>query len=517
MVGRVRGMAAAAAAVAAGLVAPTTAARAVDQGTLTLDATHTTVTWHGASANPSPGYRPPVCTTPDLCDTLHLDVALPAGTFTAPNDGVLVSIKWATDYDQYNLYVYDPGGTLAAEATDVDSNGQSLLLKQPQNGVYTVQVVPFYTTFPEDLTYQGSAQVWLDPVARTATGTELLPRLQTVPPSNFHIADVPPVPSNPTGWRWTPDGTFASSCYLDETVDFGSTRCLRFDNDIRNVGPGALKLRFRWDQDVLTQCTMEQEIDVVGGVPIDRNAGPCTFHAQHAHFHYQNMAWYQLFAVDADGHPGTTPVARSYKLGFCAIDVDDWAFGGAAAAQRPRAYSFPTCNVPNNIPAGDPAVWEYMGISPGWGDVYTWDLPGQYLDVSNVGDGVYELVSRANPDGGILESASGLETGITCIRITGNTVTALQTYPSQSNTAALPLCHQSSGRQTAASTAAGGNAMRTVQPQSSTHAAAIAALPNTASGHPLPGGTAAAAALVLGGWAVRRRGTRRGGGSAPVR
>jgi hypothetical protein len=81
-----------------------------------------------------------------------------------------------------------------------------------------------------------------------------------------------------------------------------------------------------------------------------------------------------------------------------------------------------------------------MGISVGWGDVYTWDLPGQYIDISHVDDGVYELASRANLDGGILESAPGLETGISCIRITGDTVTTIREFPSQSNTAPLPVC-----------------------------------------------------------------------------
>jgi LPXTG-motif cell wall-anchored protein len=441
MPGRFRGPLATAVAVVAGLLVPALTAGAVDQGTLTLDARHGTVAWHGTGVNPAQGYGPPVCVAqaPVNCDVVHLDVALPAGTF-GPGDGVLVSIKWATDFDQYNLFVDNPDGTPAASGIDVDSNGQSVLLAQPQNGVYTIRVVPFYVTFPQDRVYNGTAQVWHDPTTGLKTGTKLLPQLRTMPPSNFHIGDVPPLQSNPTGWRWTPDGTFSNSCYLDETVDYGSTRCLRFDNDIRNVGIGALKLRFRWDTNVLQNCQMQQEIDVIGGSPIDQNAGPCVFHKQHAHFHYQNFAWYQLFAVAADGQPSNLPVSRSKKLGFCTVDVDDYAFGGPASTQRARKYSFPTCNVPNNINTTDPAMWEYMGISPGWGDIYTWDLPAQYLDVSNVADGTYELVSRANPDGRIAEATTGLETGITCIHIKGNTVTPLQVFPSQSNSAPLPPC-----------------------------------------------------------------------------
>ena len=39
-----------------------------------------------------------------------------------------------------------------------------------------------------------------------------------------------------------------------------------------------------------------------------------------------------------------------------------------------------------------------------------------------------------------MEGASGLETGITCIRITGHEVVVLREFPSQGNTAPLPDC-----------------------------------------------------------------------------
>jgi hypothetical protein len=81
-----------------------------------------------------------------------------------------------------------------------------------------------------------------------------------------------------------------------------------------------------------------------------------------------------------------------------------------------------------------------MGISPGWGDIYTWDLPQQYIDISKIPDGVYEVVSRSNPDGGILTSDRSRETGVTCIRLQGTRVTTLFQLPSQANTAPLPAC-----------------------------------------------------------------------------
>ena len=268
-------------------------------------------------------------------------------------------------------------------------------------------------------------------------------------PASQHTSIAPPITSNPTGWRYTPDGTFENSCYADETLQYGSTRCLRFDNEIRNTGKGPLILRFNYTPEAFTEdCVMNQEVIPTDATAVDRPAGPCEFHAQHGHFHYKNMGIYQLYGVGPGGVPSATPVATSRKVGFCTIDVSDYNFGAAAKLQRPRTYSFPTCNIPNaystELPLSSPyypaEVPEYMGISPGWGDVYTWDLPQQYIDISSVPDGVYEVVSRSNPDGALLTSGRARETGITCVRIEGSLVETLKEFSSQSNRAPLPTC-----------------------------------------------------------------------------
>ena len=442
------GLLAAAALLTPGGLAVAVPAGAADLGTQRIAPGHEVAGWSGSNTSVNVmGYGSPLAQTctASTCDVMKLDVEMPTGSFPTAADGVLVSVKWANDIDQWNLYIDGPDGLSAGRGMGIFSNAQSLLLPQPKNGVYIVHVVPFQTTLPANRNYAGEARVYSDPLRDIAPGTRLLPRLQTVAPSDFHIGDVPPLPSNPAGWRYTPDGTFSNSCYVDEQVDYGSTRCLRFSNDIRNAGAGPLVLRFRDDQGFATQCEMDQEIKVAGGPPLERNAGPCVFHPQHAHFHYQNMAQYLLFQVGAGGRPGATPVARSRKVGYCLGDVDDYSFGSAQT--RPSTYpaldpgaTRPTACFPNTVPTDHPALWDYMGISAGWGDVYTWDLPGQYIDISHIGDGVYEVVSRANPDGGLLESASGLETGVTCIRITGEAVRVLRDYPSQGNAAPLPDC-----------------------------------------------------------------------------
>src|SRR3954454_4366611 len=466
------------AALAAAFAAPASAATLPDQ---TLSNAGQVLRWQGKTTDPTgQGYGPPTqhTCTPDTCDSFLLKVDVPAGTFPngpknpapdgvtrlqaegptdMPGDGVLISVKWPTDFDQWDLFVEDQNGKTVAQGFDLDSNAQSVLLPQPKNGTYKVTVVPFYTDFDKvDQQYKGEARVWHDPSQMHAKTTALLPRIETAAPANFHIADVPPIPSNPMGWRYTSPGTFSTSCYTDETAQFGSQRCLRFDNDIRNTGEGPLVLRFAWSPDSLTNnCSMEQEVLSSDATVKDRDAGPCVFHPQHAHFHYQNMGVYQLYSVGPDGLPGAKPVATSRKVGFCTIDVDYYTFASAHPG-GPRTYSFPTCNVPNAYssksdgPYGPTSPPEYMGISPGWGDVYTWDLPQQYIDISNgVPDGVYEVVSRSNPDGAILTADRNQETGVTCIRITGDKVAVLQEMPSQSNAAALPACKGAARSRTA--------------------------------------------------------------------
>jgi hypothetical protein len=434
------------------------------------------IRWSGSNPDPTgQGFGPPTAQacTPSTCDSFLLTINLPASTFPKgprspavagttrlypegptdmPGDGLLISIRWATDFDQWNLYVEDIStGLTVAKGVDVDSNSQSVLLSQPHNGTYRVTMVPFYTDFNKaDLNYEGQARVFRDPTQRYSTTTQLLPRIHTMSPSNFHIGDVPPIPSNPTGWRYTPDGTFANSCYADETAQYGSTRCLRFDNNIRNVGAGPAILRFDYSPEAFTgNCVMNQEIISSDATAVDRTAGPCEFHVQHGHFHYTNMGVYELYAVGGGGTPSTTPVAAGHKVGFCTIDVDNYSFGRPARLQRPRTYSFPTCNIPNAYstelatfsPYFPAQLPEYMGISPGWGDVYTWDLPAQYIDISKgVPDGLYEVVSRSNPDGALLTAGRSEETGITCVRITGNTVKTVKKFPSQSDAAPLPSC-----------------------------------------------------------------------------
>jgi len=439
-------------ALAISMVAP---AGAAQQTASTLSSARTVVQWSGHGGSPAgyapPAYTPQLCAAAQatgLCDIHSLTLNLPADTFTKPGDGVFIDIRWSTDFDQWNLFVFDPSGNLVASGFDLDSNAQGVLLNHPANGTYSIVAVPFYQE--STMSYRGEARVLLDDTQRHTHATTLLPRLWTAAPRDFHIqcaspdpstsetgggcTDVPPLPSNPTGWRW--GGAYTNSCYLEETLqpilDNPSSglanaprRCLRFTNDIRNVGPGSLVLRIPMSAALGGTCEMQQVLRATNGIVRTRDAGKCMFHPQHAHFHYLGLSSYTMYrapAANATTPPNISaaPVARGIKLGYCLIDVDLFANIAQPGTFWPRTYSFPTCNVPPGAPTSANAPFEEMGISRGWGDVYTWDLPGQFIDITGVPDGAYDVVSIANPTCLLAESAPGMEMAVTRIVLHGN-------------------------------------------------------------------------------------------------
>jgi hypothetical protein len=222
-----------------------------------------------------------------------------------------------------------------------------------------------------------------------------------------------------------------NSCYPDETGFVGAHRCLRFTNEIQNVGTGPLKMRFTFlgagtqgARVGFVDCRMEQVVDRTDGSNLLRNAGPCVFHPSHAHFHYSNFAEFTLHRVRANGSSDPAVLRKSSKRGFCLTDVHNSGFG--TDHNSGRTYWFPNCNLPDRTQAASQAsagtVWETMGISPGWSDVYTWDTPDQYIEISGVPDGVYDVVSTANPDGGIAEGGRRDGSARTRICLKANTV-----------------------------------------------------------------------------------------------
>ena len=136
-----------------------------------------------------------------------------------------------------------------------------------------------------------------------------------------------------------------SDCYITEGClnGFGNREIVRFTTHIKNIG----------------------DLDYYIGSPSSDNAqfewGDC-----HNHWHHNGYAKYDLFTLDGEYIP------IGFKNGFCVMDLE-CSDGGTAQ------YGCST-----------------MGISAHCGDIYGSGLSCQWIDVTDVPDGTYFLVVRAN-------------------------------------------------------------------------------------------------------------------------
>jgi hypothetical protein len=140
------------------------------------------------------------------------------------------------------------------------------------------------------------------------------------------------------------------SCSLIEgcVAASGARRLLRFDTWTPNIGTA----------------------DMFLGVP-SVDSPHFEYSECHDHYHFTTYAEYEL--VDADGE---CVAATGHKQAFCLMDVHPYP--DTAAAGRPRY------------------VCEYQGIQMGWQDVYDRDLPCQWVDITDVPAGEYQLRVRVN-------------------------------------------------------------------------------------------------------------------------
>jgi hypothetical protein len=274
------------------------------------------------------------------------------------------------------------------------------------------------------------------------TGCFNLPRIRALPAYDLTTTGVPPAPSTPLGFPFPFNLPTDSSCYSDETIGIDNTtvtnandptlRCLRFTSDIQNVGAGPLTADIpaaATGPDGALEvgylpggCRAEQIVYLTNGRTVSRPAGSCEFHVEHGHFHYAYLLTYALYKASRNGAPAGR-VVGSTKASFCLTDDDYFGYGSTGPNGPRRNVGQPDCNLPRQgavpIP-GQPNSGTYIeeGITPGWGDVYTWDTPGQFINVTHVPSGVYDIVEETNPNGTILVAGPLHTCAMTELRLT---------------------------------------------------------------------------------------------------
>jgi hypothetical protein len=164
--------------------------------------------------------------------------------------------------------------------------------------------------------------------------------------------------------------TFESSdCELDEGCarSSGERRLMLFNVGIANVGRG----------------------DMVVGDPSNKTNW-FHFSTCHGHYHMTGFAVYRLKRLNG------TVLVTSRKQGFCFRD--DRAFQGSTRPAQPY-----TC--------------DYQGISRGWQDIYDQSVECQWLDITGVPAGNYNLEVTLNPKRWVRESNYGNNTVTIPVRV----------------------------------------------------------------------------------------------------
>lgn len=186
------------------------------------------------------------------------------------------------------------------------------------------------------------------------------------------------------------------------------TRKLRFNTKFTNLGDGNLHIvnepDVRKSVSIATQLITDTE-----GKNYHKKIGEFTFHPQHRHWHIDNFVRYQLWTISEDGQKDKL-LSSTEKVSFCLWDNEPHDL---SLSNAPKERKFSSCN---SI---------VQGLSVGWIDNYNANIEGQELDVQNISDGIYFLVTDINPDRNILESNYNNNEVFTKVEINGTTVKKL--------------------------------------------------------------------------------------------
>ena len=186
---------------------------------------------------------------------------------------------------------------------------------------------------------------------------------------------------------------------------------LGFDSAASNVGDGPMLLhgvRTGDRRPTMRADQLVQQSD--GSLVLTKGVGALHFIRQrdHQHWHFADFERYELREDRT-----MELVVRDRKTGFCLGDRYRVPARVRVPRRAPRRVYGDNCGL-----GRDELHGIFEGISPGWGDRYVAVLEGQYLDITDVPAGTYQLVQRANPDGRLRERTLANNAATNRLRIT---------------------------------------------------------------------------------------------------
>jgi hypothetical protein len=353
-----------------------------------------------------------------------------------------IAIDTPSREDSFLVELIDPDGAVAASAQNSNQFNEEAFVADPAPGAWSVRVIPKGATRALfRLRAKLEAELPTPPAGKVA----LLPNLKTVPPYEFGFV----APANPANGLYPPDtanppadvlGVHPLSCTVDEMAPkeaggFEAQRCLRLTSGPINVGEGPYDMRFTFVDDIAAgKGTIQPEGGTIQRGPIFqalhfsdgslelREAGTYSLHVTHAHFHDDNVLTYDLYRVTDSSAGVLEPAGGGTKSGFCPADqlFGEWysfdqepsgTFGEGDSASGGNCFS-PTDG--------------FIGLTVGWGDIYRWQRPGQYVEFGSNGDGLYVVQSTVDKQQETLETNEHDNASYALIRVVGERVDLLE-------------------------------------------------------------------------------------------
>ena len=205
-------------------------------------------------------------------------------------------------------------------------------------------------------------------------------------------------------------------------VNTGGKKLLKFPGVTFNIGTGPLEVNATRSSSTSEDWVGKQTVYMSDG---SKKILPTTLEFYyagdgHTHFHMRDFDSYELF------DPSGSKLRDGEKHGFCFEDntgYRDWRNRGTNGAPPSPVYTHAgSCG--QSMPA---TTTIQHGLSVGWGDTYPVSLPDQGIDITGLPDGNYTVKLTADQGSWIKESNENNNAATAHIKITGNTVTLLQT------------------------------------------------------------------------------------------
>ncbi len=302
-----------------------------------------------------------------------------------------VALDYPMGNDYFKLLLLDPNGK-NFKPRSVGFYSSEIFVKKPRVGVWTVKVIPAFST---KTAFRLRSK--LESAPKKAGGRRLMaPNLRLEPPFDFRFR--PPMTMVGgvaiSGGGGSVGGTdVRGSCGPEEIVEESAQRCLRLSVGPQNTGDGPLEVRFSPVTDAAAaEAPMYQLLHYSNGDTRERRAGNYEYHKTHGHYHFSGFANIKLLRVKSRTKGALEPAGAGHKSGFCFGDVmmNSWRRFIQDRANSSRS----SC---------DDLTEAYMGLSAGWTDIYTWNTPGNYVEFGDNPNGYYVVRATVDAKNVILE------------------------------------------------------------------------------------------------------------------